>query len=145
MTRGSWVLQPSVALVENGFRLWSVTRPETVAAIIHGLTRTLAEAMGSLPMHRRWLILARHARDTAHGSSHMPEFMRLLITQPIVDTADVAKAANITPRTALRLIDTATQQGLIRQITYRNTYRAWATLPCAKLLGMMSPPQQKTD
>lgn len=134
--RGAWVLQPSLALVDSGFRLWSVDRPDTVAALLDGLTHTLARAMGSLPMHRRWLSRARHARDTAHGSSRMPDLVRLLMVQPIIDTADLAKAATITPRSALRLIDTATDTALIRKITYRNTYRAWATEPCAKLLGL---------
>ncbi|SHF83561.1 HTH DNA binding domain-containing protein [Loktanella atrilutea] len=134
--RGAWVLQPSLALVDSGFRLWSVSRPDTVAALLAGLTHTLARAMGSLPMHRRWLNRARHARDTAHGSSHMPDLVRLLMIQPIIDTADLAKAAGITSRSALRLIDTATDTALIRKITYRNTYRAWATEPCAKLLGL---------
>lgn len=52
--RGAWVLQPALALVDNGFRLWPVTRPERVAKLVAGLTRTLERGLGALPLLHRW-------------------------------------------------------------------------------------------
>lgn len=67
--RGPWVLQPALTLIDNGFRLWPVTRPERVADLVAGRTRTLERVLGALPLLRRWLDRARAARTEAHSAS----------------------------------------------------------------------------
>lgn len=132
--RGRWVLQPSVALLENGFRLWSVTRPEAVADLVRGLTRSLERSVGSLARHRRYLSTLRAIRKTAHGSSKTPELLALLMNYPIVTSGEVASRLKITSRGALKLIDRAVDDGILVKIVGRETYRAWATAPLAQLL-----------
>jgi hypothetical protein len=133
--RGNWVVQPSVALVDNGFRLWSVMRPERVADLVAGLTHSLERAVGSLALHRRFLDRARKLEASAHGSSKTPELMRLLMVQPIVSSGEVAARLDISPRGALKLIDRAVEDGVLVKVVGRNTYRAWATVPFARVLG----------
>ncbi|WP_163851377.1 helix-turn-helix domain-containing protein [Pseudooceanicola aestuarii] len=133
--RGMWVMQPALALVDNGFRLWSVTRPDTVAELIRGLAGTLDRGLGALPMLRRWLDRARAVGQGAHGASRLPDLAALLTTRPIVTGAVVAERLQITPRGAQKLIDQATERALLTKITPRRTYRAWAIPPFARMLG----------
>ncbi|WP_158971618.1 helix-turn-helix domain-containing protein [Chachezhania sediminis] len=133
--RGAWVIQPSLALVDNGFRLWSVAHPGRVRDLLEGLTRTLDRGIAALPLLRRWLERSRDIRADAHGASRMPDLIGMLTLTPIVTGSAVARDLNITPRGAQKLIDQAESLELITKITPRRTYRAWATTPFARMLG----------
>lgn len=133
--RGLWVVQPSVGLTEHGFRLWSVNRPERVGDLLTGLTRALERALGALALHRRWLDAVRGKAAMAHGKSRLPDLARLLMTRPIVTSGDVAARLSMSPRGALYLVERAEDEGLISKITPRSTYRAWATVPLARMIG----------
>lgn len=58
------------------------------------------------------------------STSSLPAAIDLLLSRPIVSAHMVAKAARITPRGALNLI----QQLNVREITGRGRYRAWGIL-----------------
>ena len=133
--RGAWVVQPSLALVDNGFRLWSVTSPAALTDLIAGLVHTLERGLGALPMLRRWLAQMRAARRGEHGASRLPDLLDLLSSMPIVTGAAVADRLRITPRGAQKLIDRAVGQGVLVKITPRATYRAWAVPPLAAMIG----------
>lgn len=132
--RGAWVMQPALALTDNGFRPWSVTRPERVADLVVGLTRTLESGLGALPMLRRWLSHARAVRAAAHGASGLPDLIDLVLIRPIAASASVAEHLKITLRGAQKLVNQAVTQQLLAKITPRSTYRAWAFLPASQLL-----------
>ena len=132
--RGAWVMQPALALVDNGFRLWSITRPDRVENLIAGIEHTLDRGLGALPMLRRWLIRARTLSSEAHGASRLPDLIDLLMRRPIVTTGEVAKHLKVTPRGAQKLIDRSEELDLIAKITPRSTYRAWAVIPFARML-----------
>lgn len=133
--RGAWVLQPSVAVVENGFRLWSITRPDALGHLVTGMTRSLERAIGSLALHRKFLHKLRRLDAEAHGASKTPDLLRLLLAQPIVSTGEVAAKLKLSSRGALKIIDRAVTDGILVKIVGRQTYRAWATAPFARILG----------
>lgn len=133
--RGLWVVQPSVGLTEHGFRLWSVNRPERVGELLTGLTRGLERALGALALHRRWLDTLRNRAVMAHGKSRLPDLGRLLMTRPIVTSGEVASRLSMSPRGALYLVERAEAEGVVAKITPRSTYRAWATVPLARMMG----------
>ncbi len=133
--RGAWVVQPALALTENGFRLWSVTRPERMADLLSGLARTFQSGLGALPMMRRWLDHARAVKGRAHGASRLPDLIDLALVRPILNGATVASHLKVTPRGAQKLIDQAVTQKLLVKITPRATYRAWAVEPVARMMG----------
>ncbi|WP_263618248.1 helix-turn-helix domain-containing protein [Pseudooceanicola nanhaiensis] len=132
--RGRWVVQPALALVDNGFRLWSVTREDRIEELITGLTRSLERGLGSLPVLRRWLEELRRIRAAAHGASRMPDFLDLLLVRPILSAPTVVERLQVTPRGAQKLIEQAASHGMIANVTPRQTYRAWAAAPFARLL-----------
>ncbi len=133
--RGAWVVQPALALTENGFRLWSVTRPERVADLLSGLSRTFQSGLGALPMLRRWLDHARAVKAAAHGAARLPDLIDLALLRPILNGASVTRHLKVTPRGAQKLIDQAVTHQLLVKITPRATYRAWAIEPVAQILG----------
>lgn len=133
--RGAWVVQPALALVDNGFRLWSVTRPASVQQLLEGLARTMDRGLGALPLLRRWLTQARARKEGAHGASRMPDLIDLMLLRPILTSGVVAEQLSITPRGAQKLVDQAVAADLLVKITPRSTYRAWAIAPFAQMLG----------
>lgn len=133
--RGVWVVQPSVGLTDQGFRLWSVSNPDRVAELLTGITRALDRALGAVALHRRWLTGLRERVADVHGKSRLPDLAKLLVTRPILTSGEVSDRLGMSPRGALYLVERAEAEGLIAKITPRSTYRAWASVPLARMMG----------
>lgn len=132
--RGQWVVQPSAALVDGGFRLWSLGSTDRIEELLIGLERKLDAAIGALSVYRRWLDRASDVAQHAHGASKLPLLVDHIALHPIVSTPEIARDLGITQRGALKLVDTAVEVGLLRLITPRASYRIWATEPFAQVL-----------
>jgi hypothetical protein len=74
------------------------------------------------------LALAREQMErTLRGrrsSSNLPAVIDLVLSQPMVSTEMIARAANVTPRGALNLIT----ELRVREMTGRGRYRAWGVI-----------------
>lgn len=74
------------------------------------------------------LALAREQMErTLRGrrsSSNLPAVIDLVLSQPMVSTEMIARAANVTPRGALNLI----AELRVREMTGRGRYRAWGVI-----------------
>ncbi|MCA0922597.1 hypothetical protein LCM32_19690 [Pseudooceanicola nanhaiensis] len=64
----------------------------------------------------------------------MPDFLDLLLVRPILSAPTVVERLQVTPRGAQKLIEQAASHGMIANVTPRQTYRAWAAAPFARLL-----------
>ena len=133
--RGLWVVQPSVGLTDQGFRLWSVTNADRVGELLDGVARALDRSLGALALHRRWLDGLRARVAHVHGKSRLPDLAALLLTRPILTSGEVAERLSMSSRGALYLVERAEAEGLIAKITPRSTYRAWASVPLARMMG----------
>jgi len=58
------------------------------------------------------------------STSSLPDAIDLILSRPIVSSQMIAKAANVTPRGALNLIE----ELRVREMTGRRRYRAWGVL-----------------
>ena len=96
-------------------------RETRLLAIAHGL---LAAAEISLKEHDR-LVLARTLMDRKlegrRTSSKLPELVELVMAKPLVSAGMVAKALEVTPQAARRIV---LELGL-REMTGRGRFRAW--------------------
>ena len=93
-------------------------------AILSGLT---AAAELGLKEHDR-LTLARQAMERRligrRQTSKLPELVELVMSRPLVSTGMVAKAIDVTPQAAVRIVG---ELGL-REMTGRGRFRAWGVL-----------------
>ncbi|MGR9258431.1 RHE_PE00001 family protein [Rhizobium leguminosarum] len=99
-------------------------RETRLLAIAHGL---IAAAELGLKEHDR-LALARTLMDRKlegrRTSSKLPELVELVMAKPLVSAGMVAKALQVTPQAARRIV---LELGL-REMTGRGRFRAWGTL-----------------
>ncbi|MHC2303511.1 hypothetical protein ACVJBD_007778 [Rhizobium mongolense] len=99
-------------------------RETRLLAIAHGL---IAAAELGLKEHDR-LVLARTMFERKLGgrrtSSKLPELVELVMAKPLVSAGMVAKALEVTPQAARRIV---LELGL-REMTGRGRFRAWAVL-----------------
>ncbi|MCO6188228.1 RHE_PE00001 family protein [Rhizobium sp. L1K21] len=74
------------------------------------------------------LTLARQTMERRlagrRSSSRLPELIDLVLSRPMVSTNMIAKALNVTPRAALRLVEELN----LRELTGRGRYRAWGVI-----------------
>ncbi|MGF9566955.1 RHE_PE00001 family protein [Neorhizobium sp. BT27B] len=99
-------------------------RETRLLAIAHGL---LAAAEIGMKEHDR-LILARTLMDRKlegrRTSSKLPELVELVMARPLVSAGMVAKALEVTPQAARRIV---LELGL-REMTGRGRFRAWGVI-----------------
>ena len=121
---------PHIAAINLGLKTIPVDRRrhrdrETrLLAIAHGL---LAAAEIGLKEHDR-LTLAKTMMDRKldgrRASSKLPELVELVMAKPLVSAGMVAKALEVTPQAARRIV---LELGL-REMTGRGRFRAWGVL-----------------
>ena len=99
-------------------------RETRLLAIVHGL---IAAAELGLKEHHR-LALARtmfeRKLDGRRTSSKLPELVELVMAKPLVSAGMVAKALDVTPQAARRIV---LELGL-REMTGRGRFRAWGII-----------------
>jgi hypothetical protein len=99
-------------------------RETRLLALLAGI---IAAAELGLKEHDR-LTLARQSMERRlvgrRTSSKLPELIALVMSQPLVSTGMVAKAIDVTPQAAVRIVG---ELGL-REMTGRGRFRAWGVL-----------------
>jgi hypothetical protein len=132
-----WVLTPSLALSQNGFRAWSPISRSGWSDLITRLDKTLEREVGRLAQVNAWADrLAKFRGPTKR--SLMGSFAQVIKISPIVSTSSVAHALGSTDRAALKLITAAQEAHLLTPLTRRRAYRIWAAPPLADLLQEQS-------
>ncbi|EFO28681.1 Y4CF [Roseibium sp. TrichSKD4] len=102
------------------------TRKRTTRLIAFLDSMTAAASKGMKDLDRLTLAKRQLERRTEgkRTNSSLPAAIELILSRPIVSAQMVAKAANITPRGALNLVN---ELG-IREITGRGRFRAWGII-----------------
>ena len=128
--RAHWVLTPARALCVGGLRSWSGRRD-----LAERLDATLARDIGMLAPLGRWA-QDLDAHVAAGGRRSTRARLRTLICrQPVLDAPGTARALAVTDRTARTLLCDAEADGVLRRITPRNHYRAWAVPLLAEMIA----------
>ena len=125
--RAGWILMPARALSDSGFRAWSPGTVKGARDLLAGQERVLSRDIGALALLRRWHDKAREVAATRHGRSCMPDLVEMLTDTPIVTAGAVSQRLGVTGRTGRNLIAAAVENGILAEVTRRQTYRAWAT------------------
>lgn len=127
-----WILLPATALSADGFRIWSPGSPQGLANLLTGLRREVGRGLGSLPVLRKWKREAQALCSGKRAGASVRDLVHLVSRRPILTGAGVSDALGVTPRTALNLLNEATEAGLLEELTRRRSYRAWAAIPMAQ-------------
>lgn len=142
-----WCLCPSLALGGSGFKIWSPVTLKGLDDLLEGLNREAGRGLGAIPILRSWIHSLNDASKGAHGRSRYPDFLKALPDLPILDIDMVAARLDITWHGARNLVNKAESEGLIRPVTGRRSWRAWACPWMADILRSRSSvrtPQGRT-
>lgn len=140
----NWVLMPSAALSSDGFRPWSPGSPKGLRDLLSGLESQVGRGLGALPGLRRWRSRAVSASGARHGKSRFQDLVRVLMERPIVSAPAVAELIGVTSRTGLNLLKEAEEAGVVKLVTPRRSYRAWAATPMAeRVRGRVTAPGKR--
>lgn len=137
-----WILLPATSLTTGGFRIWSPGSSSGLVTLLDALRLETGRGLGALPVLRRWRASAQRLAAGKRGGSRMRDLAHLVAQRPILTGQIVSDRLSITGRAALNLLNEATQEGVLREITRRRSYRAWASAPMAERLeGRTSRPK----
>jgi hypothetical protein len=128
----SWVFMPSTALSSNGFRAWSPGSAKGLRDLLSGLEHQVGRGLGALPALRWWRSRALSAAEGRHGKSRLRDLAEILIQYPILTAPAAADLIGVTTRTGLNLLGEAEEAGIVKLVTPRRSYRAWAATPMAE-------------
>jgi len=87
---------------------------------------------------RRWRESALRACDGRGGRSRLLDFIAFLEGNPIVTPSTIAAGIGVTERTGLNLVKQAEEEGILRCITGRRSWRVWATPQMADRIRIRS-------
>ena len=128
-----WTLMPSSALSRNGFRAWSPLSDTGISTLADRLDAALSHHAGSLGQLQKWServdgFTGRNRKSRRSGLA------RLCRDLPVMNADCVMRKLDVSRRTALTLIDDAVEQGILRLVAPRRSYRIWATAPMADMM-----------
>jgi len=130
----SWVMLPSISLSRGGYRAWSPATHSGRTTVVDRMHHTLGAEAGRIGQVALW-----HERMLTkfHGktkSSRRSDFSALVSQTPVINGSVVASALSVTERSARRLIEDATEMGLLKELTRRRVYQVWAVPALAEMI-----------
>ncbi|CUH39383.1 hypothetical protein JSE7799_02108 [Jannaschia seosinensis] len=134
-----WILTPSVALTQGGFRAWSPGTLAGLESLLGGLTAEADRALGQLAVLRRWRMDAQAVAAARSGKSRLRDLVRLVAREPLLTAPYLRETLGVSRRASFTLVDEAEAAGILRCITPRTSWRVWARPDMADRLALRSP------
>ena len=131
-----WIFLPSAALSLNGFRAWSPGTRSGLSNLTEGTLGELDQAIGLLPVLRRWRETALGIAERRNARSKLRDLVRLAMREPLLTPAAVHRALDVSRRASFTLMDEAEAAGILKIVTPRKTWRVWARPDMAARIAM---------
>ncbi|WP_043920291.1 Fic family protein, partial [Jannaschia aquimarina] len=131
-----WILLPSIALSEGGFRAWSPGTRPGLENLMRGLGAELDRTLGQIALLRGWRTQARAAAARRNAKSRLRDVVTLAADEPILTAARLRAALGVSRRAAFTLIDEAAGAGILTCVTPRTRWRVWVRPDMAARLAM---------
>lgn len=129
-----WTFTPAMGLSVGAFRAWSPSTTKGQTELIEGLTRSISREAGRIGEIHSWMATAQRDFSSPSGKSKKRDFLGMMFSTPIFDSATVQKVLRVSDKTARNLVSEATGIGLLSELSSRRTYRIWGISPIKSIL-----------
>lgn len=125
---------PATALTWSGSSTWSLRSPTGIQRCLQALRDHARRELGTIGVLRHWITRMETMRGTLHGRSHLGALLDLVFDQPVLTSRMVVDQLGVSRRSAINLLNEATDHGMLKTLTNRRVARIWGTPMMAERL-----------
>lgn len=121
------VCLPATALAWSGSSAWSLRNTGGLLRCLQALRDHARRELGAIGVLRHWIMRMDGLREDVHGRSNLGALLDLILEQPVLTSRIVVERIGVSRRSAINLLNLATEHGMLKVLTNRRAARIWGT------------------